>query len=229
MKLYGTKHIETSMRKQKEPITPAQYKSFQVAYDFFNLHLFGGLLPHVLVTLQRHSKSYGYFLPDRFSGRTEKTTVHELAMNPDGFSGRTDEEVLSTLAHEMVHVWQQTFGEAPRSGYHDREWAAKMKTVGLYPSHDGTPGGKETGQHMTHYIIPDGVFAKTYANLKATGLQLEWESEKEEKQKRAAKATSKTKYTCPECGQNAWAKPEASLVCGECSDTDSLVGMEPQI
>jgi hypothetical protein len=26
------------------------------------------------------------------------------------------------------------------------------------------------------------------------------------------------KYTCPTCGQNAWAKPEASLVCGDCQE-----------
>jgi hypothetical protein len=30
------------------------------------------------------------------------------------------------------------------------------------------------------------------------------------------KKASKTKFTCPECGQNAWAKPDALLICGEC-------------
>jgi hypothetical protein len=30
------------------------------------------------------------------------------------------------------------------------------------------------------------------------------------------KAASKTKYTCSGCGANAWAKPEALLICGEC-------------
>ena len=28
------------------------------------------------------------------------------------------------------------------------------------------------------------------------------------------KRASKTKFTCPECGQNAWAKPDALLLCG---------------
>jgi len=32
----------------------------------------------------------------------------------------------------------------------------------------------------------------------------------------AKKRSSKTKYTCPACGLNAWAKPEAKLICGEC-------------
>lgn len=30
------------------------------------------------------------------------------------------------------------------------------------------------------------------------------------------KDSSKTKYSCPDCGQNAWAKPTASLKCGAC-------------
>ena len=39
-----------------EAITPAEYRAFQEPYDFFNAELFGGSLPHVLVTLQRHAK-----------------------------------------------------------------------------------------------------------------------------------------------------------------------------
>jgi predicted RNA-binding Zn-ribbon protein involved in translation (DUF1610 family) len=31
-----------------------------------------------------------------------------------------------------------------------------------------------------------------------------------------AKKASKTKFTCPECGQNASAKPDALLICGAC-------------
>jgi hypothetical protein len=48
------------------------------------------------------------------SGRIDKAAVHELALNPDNFTGRTDEMILSTLAHEMAHVWQQTYGKPPR-------------------------------------------------------------------------------------------------------------------
>lgn len=28
---------------------------------------------------------------------------------------------------------------------------------------------------------------------------------------------TRTKFTCPTCGLNAWAKPSASLVCGDCN------------
>jgi hypothetical protein len=197
--------------------TITEYQGFQHAYDFFNRELFDGSLPQVLVTLQRHANTRGYFSPERFSGRIDNAAVHELALNPDSFIGRTDEMILSTLVHEMAHVWQQTHGNPPRRSYHDRQWAAKVREIGLQPLSTGEEGGKETGQSMSHYIIPEGLFAKAYAKLAAAGFQLHWQSVPATEQARGKKS-SKTKFTCPECGLNAWAKPDAHLICGECYD-----------
>ena len=38
---------------------------------------------------------------------------------------------------------------------------------------------------------------------------------------RRRKAASQTKSTCPGCRLNAWAKPEARLVCGVCGEAMS--------
>jgi len=197
-------------------ITQVEYQAFQDAYDFFNAALFDGGLPQLLVTLQRRGRSYGYFAAERFTGRREAGAVHELALNPDGFTDRSDEAILSTLVHEQVHVWQHTCGIPPRRGYHDRQWGAKMREVGLHPSDTGLPGGKQTGQHMSHYIVPDGAYAQAYTRLCATGFTLHWQSLADEGQRRTKRA-SKTKYTCPGCGLNAWAKPAAHLTCGDCA------------
>lgn len=202
---------------KREAFTRTEYQGFQHAYDFFNRALFNGSLPQVLVTLQRHAKTRGYFSPERFNGRIDNTAVHELALNPDSFTGRTDELILSTLAHEMTHVWQQTHGKPPRRSYHDRQWASKMKEIGLQPSSTGEAGGKETGQRVSHYIIPAGRYAKAYAKLAEQGFELHWQSVPASEQAKAKK-DSKTKFTCPQCGQNAWAKPGALLICGECFD-----------
>src|SRR5215510_11206683 len=161
---------------KQQVITLKEYQGFQKAYDFFNRELFSGRLPQVLVTLQRHANTRGYFSPKRFKGRVEKETVHELALNPDTFTDRTDEMILSTLVHEMCHVWQETYGEPSRRGYHNRQWAGKMQAVGLHPSSTGEPGGMETGQAMSHYILPEGRYVKTFAKLAQSGLQLHWQS-----------------------------------------------------
>ena len=49
------------------------------------------------------------------------------------------------------------------------EWAKKMEAIGLMPSKTGLPGGEKTGQKMTHYIIPDGLFIKNCQQLLQTG------------------------------------------------------------
>jgi hypothetical protein len=41
----------------------------------------------------------------------------------------------------------------------------------LQPSGTGQVGGKETGQSVSHYIIPGGAYAKAYAKLQTKGLE----------------------------------------------------------
>jgi hypothetical protein len=156
--------------------TPAAYRAFQEAYDFFNAELFGGFLPHVLVMLQRHAKARGYFSPERLPAAQRTPPPTRLAMNPDSFNGPSDELLLSTLAHEMAHVWQQSHGTPLRRSYHDRQWAAKMKEIGVQPTAIGEPRGKEIGQHVTYYIIPGGFYAEAFAKLKAKGFQIHRQS-----------------------------------------------------
>ena len=101
----------------RHKITAVEYSGFQRAYDYFNRKLFDGTLPQVLVTLQRKPKMRGYFWAQQFQGRAATaTTTDELALNPDHFTGRTDKEILSTLVHEMAHVWQQQFGKQAGGG-----------------------------------------------------------------------------------------------------------------
>ena len=94
-----------------------------------------------------------------------------------------------------------------------------MHEVGLHPSDTGEPGGKEVGQKVSHYIVKGGRFDKACAELVRGGYAVAYvEAWSEESNKaRSAKSASKTKYTCPACGLNAWAKPDVALVCGECN------------
>jgi hypothetical protein len=192
-------------------ITPVEYSGLQMAYDHFNHFLFDGKLVDVFITYQRHARSYGYFSPDRFTGRLDADGRHELALNPDGFVGRTDAQICSTLVHEMVHVWQQQFGKPGSRGYHNKEWAAKMKSVGLQPSSTGMPGGKETGQRVSHYVIPGGRYAGAFEALTMT----EWKGLNLESTHRTGNK-NKAKFTCPGCGQNAWGKPDLAIICELC-------------
>lgn len=201
--------------------TAKTYDALNHAYAFFNRELFNDTLPPCLITMQRKAKAYGYFAGGRFGSKDGQEITDEIALNPSHFSARTTEQSLSTLVHEMVHLWQHHFGKPSRTGYHNKEWAAKMREIGLIPSDTGAPGGKEVGQKVSHYIEQHGSFAYAYRQLEQIGFPafyVELWDDAEAKKKRKAKAASKTKYTCPACDANAWAKPGAKLVCGECDE-----------
>lgn len=207
-------------RTLKTQPTERTYGSLSAAYDHFNRTLFAGELPPCLITVQRHKGAYGYFSGERFAsvGDPEEVT-DEIALNPTHFADRTPAETLSTLVHEMVHLWQHHFGKAPRRCYHDRQWAKQMRTVGLIPTDTGEQGGKETGQKVTHYIEQGGAFDKACSSFLAKNpAALYHDRAGEDAVARRKKAASKTKYTCPSCELNAWAKPGVLLICGECEE-----------
>src|SRR5713226_6532062 len=146
--------------------TTQTYTSLTSTYDFFNQELFTSGLPSCLITMQRHKGALGYFSGERFANTTNpKEITDEIALNPAHFATRKPDEVLATLAHEMVHLWQYHYGKPPRKRYHDQQWAAKMREIGLIPTATGERGAKETGQKMTHLIEENRRFANAVAKL----------------------------------------------------------------
>ncbi len=218
--------------------TKKTYIGLNDVYDYFNDELFEGELPRCLITLQRSNRGSGYFSQERFRDATSKAVTDEIALNPIFFQYQPTEEVLSTLVHEMCHLWQHHFGKPSRAGYHNREWAEKMIAIGLMPSDTGKPGGKQTGQRMGDYIIDDGPFERACAKLiSERGYKLPyWDrtielilAEQGEAQQQHApdnkpkrrKVTdkNKVKYSCPGCRVNVWGRPALRLKCMACDET----------
>ena len=139
--------------------TEEQAAAYQKAFDHFNKTLFGGTLPFAYLNFSRHAGAKGFFSPERWgkAGEDADKRLHGISLNPD-LLRRPPVEYYSTLVHEMTHHWQQVFGTPSRNGYHNLEWARKMVEIGLTPTDTGEPGGKPTGQRVTHHIEPDGAF-----------------------------------------------------------------------
>ena len=203
--------------------TQETYSALQTAYEHFNQELFDEALPECLITLQRKEKRvHGYFWSQRFEEIGSGQRTDEIAMNPQHFKSREMIEVLSTLAHEMAHQWQAHCGTPSRKAYHNHEWGDKMESIGLMPSNTGEPGGKRTGQQMTHYIIQGGLFERVCASLLSDGFRLAWgeitaDITVDPGTKGGGKGkTTRVKFTCPGCQANAWGKPTLKLICGDC-------------
>lgn len=199
--------------------TVLTYGHFVAAYAHFNARLFAGSLPGCLITMQRKKGAYGFFHGNRFGSRDHTEIADEIALNPATFALRDDKAILSTLVHEMVHLWQHHHGKPSTGGYHNRDWASAMVKVGLTPSHTGRPGGRQTGRRMTHYIQANGPFDRACEELLRSGILVAFVQRGDDERGetvRAKKAASKSRYTCAGCGLNIWGKPAIRVICESC-------------
>lgn len=224
--------------------TDQTYSELQEAFNFYNKELFNGEIPYCLITLQRKDRTYGYFSAKRFSLRDMEKTTDEIAMNPIYFGVTPLTEIMQTLVHEMVHAWQFHHGKPGRRGYHNKEWALKMESIGLMPSDTGKPGGKKTGEKMSDYPIEGGAFLKATEKLLKSGFQISWldrfpplssvpaallDTSEHEGTPLAEAAyiangivlpqanenrSNRCKYKCKICSAQVWGKPNLKIICG---------------
>lgn len=206
--------------------TIAQNTVLNDAFDYFNERLFNGEVQRTMIGFSRSKKIIGgYFSPEKwFDADDPELKIHEIQINANTMGDGDIEHLMNTLVHEMVHAWQQDNGTPSRSGYHNKEWAAKALEVGLEPK-AYTAEGKLipdviTGQRIDTVTIPDGPFEQALIEMPEDTMlpwlanELYFDEEKEKKP--VTKQGKRSKYTCPGCGTNAWAKPGCNLMCGDC-------------
>jgi hypothetical protein len=243
--MYRTLQIK-DMNNIKHQPTLIQFNAFKNAYEYFNMKLFKGELPSVILNLSRKSSCMGFVAPYRWrpaDAELGKGNIHELSLNPEILSMSLI-DVYSTMVHEQCHIWQIEFGKPSRNGYHNWEWANKMLSVGLIPSDTHKEGGKMVGQNMGDYPQPNGVFLAALdkmpdefklpfvsvegdfrARISQIRLQITEGGDAENEiglEAEAPKPKSKNKYTC-QCGNNVWGKVGLNIQCQDCEQSYEMV------
>jgi hypothetical protein len=186
------------------------------AFTHFNKELFGCELPDCLLTVRAKGRTRGFYHAKRFAALKATAMADEIALNPGRFSTQSLKEIAGTFVHEMVHLWQHHFGEPGRHGYHNKQWAAKMREIGLMPSNTGAVDGKQTGFHVSHYIVDGGAFAQSYARLEASGWRIGWGDAAVTGAVERPKPT-RAKHVCPGCGEVVYGRALAKLLCRPCN------------
>jgi hypothetical protein len=207
------------------------YTELLAGWRHFNRRLFGNRLRPCIITLRCSVRSSVFYAQQRFQTRDGTIIVDEIALNPESFHARSVTDTLSSLFHEQLHGLQFQYGHPSDGGYHNKEWAEWMERIGLIPSDTEKEGGRKTGVHMSHYIEPDGPFARACADLIARGIGISFidrwaamakadpgsDPAHDKKQaRRKSKAASKTRFSCPNCGQRARGKPSLEIDCRRC-------------
>lgn len=123
--------INQVARKHEETVQDWDYAEIgRTLYrwnDLFNIRFFNSELPTPLLSFRRvGTKVYGHYVP----GRNEIGAKQNVNINPVHLVNPLA-DVLETLAHEQVHIWQANYGKPGRRNYHNRQCRRKMAEIGI--------------------------------------------------------------------------------------------------
>lgn len=224
------------------------YTKVQTVIDELDKVFFSGKgkqkIPQVVFAINNRCKRccLAYVQADALYDKNTDKKLQYMAINPD-YLNRSIGEVVSTICHELCHVYEHAYIHIPRGGYHDKQWADLMKDCGLEPKYFNK--GKTT---VSHTIIKGGEFeafmkkfveehGENFFNIVSYSqevqkktrkeLGLEDGDDEEDEEPKADNADkpikkynrNKIKYICPSCGMKVWGKSGLSISCNECMET----------
>ncbi len=191
-------------------------------YHQLNLDKFENQLETPIITVMSTPRAYGHVTCKKV-WKSKDTSRYELNIGA-GTLDRPIENVVSTLLHEMVHIYhlQNGIQDTSRGNtYHNKKFKAKAESVGLVIDHDPKIGFFVTSpsEDLIDYVIAQGwndIPLVRSERLRISTGKGAASSDSEDKQKRPS---STRKYICPSCGMSVRATKTVNLICGDCKET----------
>lgn len=210
----------------KETVKSSRALGFlEKIYRQLNADMFGGELEEPIITIQSTPRAFGHVTVSKVwkSGDSRK---YELNIGA-GTIDRPIENVVSTMLHEMVHIYhlQHDIQDTSRGGtYHNKRFKAKAESVGLLIEYDNRIGYSITSpsddlilyiiEHDWHDILigrqegytpsrSGGNSSPDSGNISTGGTK---------------KPSSTRKYICPCCGMSVRATREVRIICADCAE-----------
>lgn len=191
-------------------------------YRQLNIDKFDGELEEPIITIQSSPRAYGYVTLGKVwqSGNVAR---YELNIGAETIN-RPIEDVVGTLLHEMVHIYNLMHGikDCSRGNtYHNKRFKIKAESVGLVINYDKRIGWSITSpsEELIDYIIAQGwqdilIARSTHTRISSPGINAPGEK---------SKTSSTRKYICPCCGMSVRATKRVNIICGDCSKIMHIV------
>jgi len=191
-----------------------------------NRDWFGGELEEPIITIQSTPRAYGHVTVGKTWKRKDDWR-HELNMGAETIN-RPIEEVVATMVHEMVHLWNiaHEVQDCSRGGmYHNRKFRDEAQRRGLVIGHHEVYGWTITSpsDELLEYILEQGW---TEINIsrggfgwvppKSGGSKAGDGSSAEGEDKPKPKKSSTRKLQCPCCGNSVRATKAVRIMCMDC-------------
>ncbi len=204
----------------------SQYNAFlENSFQILNKVYFDSALPSVIITIQSCKKAYGYITTRKIWKRATEQ-YYEINITAE-YLARPIEEVLSTLLHEMVHLYcmVNNINDTSKNGtYHNKRFKEeaekrdlKIEYVNYYGYTKTSPTEKlievihEYGlnQSIEYYRQSESFISTGNDDDKGTG----------EDGISVKRKSSTRKYICPSCKVSVRATKNLYIICGTCMVT----------
>ena len=223
--------------------TSLVYKKFELCVAQIESRFFTGkgkhLFPNIVMAINNRVSScvVAFVQADALYDRSTAEKIQYMGINPY-YLDRPIGEVLSTICHELCHIYENAFIHIARNGYHDKQWEKLMTECGLQPKYLN-----KSKTAVSHTIIEGGEFDKFVSDFteengadfftlceysrildlkvrKELGLSDKDETD-EPRPDNADKTVkkynrNKVKYTCENCGVKVWGKSGLNIECADC-------------
>lgn len=190
-------------------------------YQSLNADLFGGQLVTPAITIQSTPSVYGRVSCQKI-WKSDDLETYELNIGA-GTLNRPIENVVTTMVHEMVHIYhlQNDIQDTSRGGtYHNKKFKEKAESVGLVIGHDARYGWAITapGESLIAYVK-----VHNWKDILLHRDELVTVGGKSGSNggSGARKPSSTRKYICPRCGASVRATRAIKIICGDCFEKDN--------
>jgi predicted RNA-binding Zn-ribbon protein involved in translation (DUF1610 family) len=198
-------------------------------FKLLNKVYFNDQLERPVITILTDNKggAYGWISVNKVWSSKDSAWFREINLCAE-YLNRPPELVITTLHHEMCHLWniQRGVQDTSRSGtYHNQNFKTVAEERGLIVEKDPKYGYCVTRPtpEFTELVkkkCRSGCFKlermKTYRD--GTPKTTTTGTDGKEKTISRTKQSSK-KYTCPDCGVIVRATKEVNILCGDCDTT----------
>ncbi len=188
-----------------------------------NEDLFDGKLETPIITIQSTPRAYGHITCGKVWGCSKGGSQYELNIGA-GTLNRPIENVVSTMLHEMVHLYNLMHGIQDTSRgntYHNKKFKAKAEEVGLVIEYDSRIGWSITSpsEGLIDYIIEqqwEDILINRNEGLRISVGGKAGNSGSDDAP--AKKPSSTRKYQCPNCGMSVRATKVVRVMCVDCME-----------
>lgn len=196
-------------------------------YRELNKDKFNGELEECMITVQSTRGAYGHVTCGKVwqvKKGSEDIARYELNIGA-GTLDRPIENVVSTMLHEMVHIYNlmHDMQDCSRGNtYHNSKFKEKAESVGLHIDYDKRIGWSITSptEELIEYIIEKGwseILINRNEGISFSG-GTSGKSVSGTDSDGHKKPSSTRKYICPCCGNSVRATKVVNIICGDCCE-----------